>query len=547
MDRMNFNSYDHFHYYNQPYQADGQHTFHPETGQTSNGVAASGASWSYPEQSYQNFNYPEYIPPLHGSDREYSLQSPQSSASGNSIESEVPLSPSNAQPAAQNFNFPDYIPPLHGSDREYFQQSPQSMVLEDTVQNAASLAPFNAQPAVQNFNFPDYIPPLHGSNWEYLQQSPQPMVLEDTVQNDASLAPSNAQSAAQNFNFPDYIPPLHGSDWEYLQQSTQPEDTVQNDAFLAPSNLQPATAPRSRKGMPPVKERFLASLEAFAQGFDLKDCSSSLKLSNYIKDDGSMTYKLGTDLYRQFADEDKELLRQAIINRQESKSTKDLVKIGFLAGLDNYAQGVPLSDCSETLGFRFYVSNDGKLHKHGEALRARLSPEDQDRVNAALVARRRKVVEELSGDLPYFMTALKPYGEGLDLKACANQPGLQGKERYQKVVRYLTREGGLTAKGELLIENLPPTQQNFVLYRLEQRRQHMQQTTQVQESLQQQPEMPASMPEMGGMDPTAMYTPVQTETMMVSAWQYTGQAMPGIWGIPSESAEPSIPSYNLNP
>ncbi|MEJ2046223.1 MAG: hypothetical protein P8X89_23450 [Reinekea sp.] len=36
MDRMNSNSYDHFHYY-QTYQGDGQHTFQPEAGQTSGG------------------------------------------------------------------------------------------------------------------------------------------------------------------------------------------------------------------------------------------------------------------------------------------------------------------------------------------------------------------------------------------------------------------------------------------------------------------------------------------------------------------------------
>ncbi|MEJ2046366.1 MAG: hypothetical protein P8X89_24190, partial [Reinekea sp.] len=28
-----------------------------------------------------------------------------------------------------------------------------------------------------------------------------------------------------------------------------------------------------------------------------------------------------------------------------------------------------------------------------------------------------------------------------------------------------------------------------------------------------------------------------------AAWQYTGQTMPGTWGIPWESAEPSIPHY----
>ncbi|MEJ2046458.1 MAG: hypothetical protein P8X89_24665, partial [Reinekea sp.] len=515
-------------------------------GQTSGGVAASGASWSYPGQSYQNFNVQPQTPFSPGPDWESALRTPQPMAMEDIIHS-----------------------PIHLQDSQYSSQP-------ETGQTSAGVS-------------------ASGPWWN------QP-------------APGQLQPH-QGFNVPAQIPPSFGSDLEYLQQTLQPmvvEDAVQNDASLMSFSLQPAVAPPRR----PAKERFLEGLEAFARGLDLKDCTSSIRFTNYIKSDGTMTDR-GRALYNQFTDEEKTLLGQAIIARQEF--VKDPVEARFLAGLDKYEQGARLMDCSETIQYKHYVTDnggllkrgkelrsrlsaedrerldqallsrricpskraegralfeerflasldnyanglkmskcgegialskyvtdDGNLHAGGEALRARLSPEDQNRVDRALAARRRKAAEEISGDLPYFMAALEPYGEGLNLQLCANQPGLQGKERYQKVERYLTREGGLTAKGELLIENLQPMQQNYVLNRLAQRLQRMEQSTQVQESPWQLSEMPASMPEMGGMAPTAMVDPMQTETMMVAAWQYAGQAMPGIWGIPSESAEPSIPYY----
>ncbi|MEJ2045998.1 MAG: hypothetical protein P8X89_22300, partial [Reinekea sp.] len=641
------------------------------TGQTSGGRAASGASWNQPTpgqpQPYQNFNFPEHIPPLHGSDWEYSQQFPQSNASENTIGSQVLLSPPNAQPAVHNFNFPEYIPPLHGSDWEYSQQSPQSNASENTIGSNAQpavqnfnfpeyipslhgadweysqqspqlnasentigsevpLSPSDIQPAFQNFSFPEYIPPLHGADREYSQQSPQSSASGNSIESEEPLSPSNAQSTAQNFNFPEYIPPLHGSDWEYSQQSPQPmvlDDIVQNDAPLAPSNPQPAAAPRRHKSptrrVPPAKERFLAGLEAFAQGVDLKDCSSSLKFGNYIRCDGTLTPRMGRNLYNQLTDGEKDLLSAAVNARQEfvkapveerflaslddyargvpvercsatislrsyigddgflqkkgkallnRLSEKDQERVHeallsrrqghlnrvmntasveerFLAGLENYAEGLSLVKCSASLRYPKYVSDDGKLSEPGRELISRLSEEDQNRVNEALATRRRRAAEHISGDLPYFLAALEPYGNGLEFQQCANQSGLTSTQaKYQRVERYLTLEGGLTAKGQLLIENLPPDERSYVLEKVEQRRQHINPSAQMPESLWQLPEIPASMPEMGGMDPTAMVDPMQTETMMVAAWQYTGQAMPGIWGMPSEPVEPPIPSYN---
>jgi hypothetical protein len=708
MDRMNFNSYDHFHYYNQTYQADGQHTFQPETGQTSGGRAASGASWNQPTpgqpQPYQNFNFPEHIPPLHGSDWEYSQQFPQSNASENTIGSEVLLSPPNAQPAVHNFNFPEYIPPLHGSDWEYSQQSPQSNASENTIGNEVPLSPFNAQPAVQNFDFPEYIPSLHEAGREYSQQSPQSSASGNSIESEVPLSPSNAQSAVQNFDFPSYIPPLPRSDWEYLQPNAL-ENIIGNEVPLSPSNVQPAVEEPQRKQT--IKARFLAGLNAYASGAPLENCSSSLRFRNYIKGNGDLTLA-GRGLLKQLTDEEKTFLNQAISARQEVEPAKipaekrflagldnyaggvalvhcsatlafkdcvtdggDLKPYGkvlrarlspadqqrvndallsrrqfdlnrtiakapveerFLAGLDNYAQGLPLKNCSATLKYNIYVtddgylrqdgkdvfnrlslgdqervndallsrrqfdfnrvmtnpaleerflaglasyaqgaplghcstalrynlyaSDDGKLPPDGERLYNRLSPEDQNRVDQALAARRKVSAERIAGDLPHFMKALESYSDGVDFLEFGKQSGLKKKrERYQKVERYLTPEGGLTPKGELLIENLSPDEQIYVKGKVEQRRQLMNPSAQAPESPWQMPEIPASMPEMGGMDLAAMADPMQTETMVdpmqteamvdpmqteamwATAWQMTGQAVPGTRGMPSYDNE----------
>jgi hypothetical protein len=631
MDRFNYYSHsigDYYSQYSQIHQEDGQYTSQPETGQTYGGVAASGPSWSHP--------------PAQGQPQPY-----------------------------QGANFPAQIPPSPGQDWESILRSPQPMALEDIIHSQIYLedGQYSSQPETGHTSTGG---PASGPWW--------------------SLPAPGQLQPHQGFNFPVQIPPLPGSDLglEYLQQSLQPmvlEDTIQNEAPLSPPNAQPAVEALRR--WLPVKKRFLAGLEAFGRGVPLRYCASSFRFSNYINDDGSMTYK-GESLYRQFTDKEKTLLKQAIIARQGSKSTKAPVEERFLAGLDNYAQGVPLIDCSETLPYRVYVSDtgqlqksgtalynrmsavnkgrvnqalasrkefclnraksntsverrflagldnyargvsladcsadiqfedyvtdDGNLHKDGEELRAGLSPEEQTRidqallsrsklrltrsmdlalveerflasldnyargvllsecaedihlhlyltddgrlqegqslynslspddkvrVNRALAARRRMAAEGISGDVDQFMKTLEPYGNGQPLQDCGTQSGLM-----EKAIFYFTPEGGLTPSGELLIENLPPDQKIDVVYAIEKRRRHINPSAQVPGSPWLLPEIPASMPEMGGMDPTAMVAPMQTETMMAAAWQYTGQAMPGIWGMPSEPAEPPIPFYN---
>ncbi|MEJ2045643.1 MAG: hypothetical protein P8X74_15140 [Reinekea sp.] len=610
MDRFNWSYHNNDPYYNPVYQEDGQHTFHPETGQTSGGGAASGASWSYPGQSYQDFNVQPQIPFSPGPDWESALRTPQPMTMEDIIHS-----------------------PIHQRDGQYTSAGGPASGSWWSQPTPGQFQPY------QDFNFPAQIPP-----------SLQPMVLEDSVQNDAPLALSNPQPAAapgssmasterlppakerflagleafaQGVDLTDCSPTLRFSEYiksdgsmvrkgiRLYDQLADAEKMLLRQAVIARQKVRP-------EGPGPAKERFLAGLKAFAQGAELNHCSPTLRFSHYIKNDGTMTHQ-GRCLHNRFTDGEKNLLSEAVITRrkvlrestaegrllagldnyargvplvdcsstinfddyvtdngylyQQGQALRDRlspedqerlndallsryrfylnramqnapVEKRFLAGLDNYAQGAPLINCSATLQYGDCVTDDGRLHQRGRELFDRLSAEDQNRVNQALAARRRKAAEQISGDLPYFYTALEPYSNGLDLQACSNQRGLSQEERHQKVESYLTPEGGLTAKGQLLIENLPLDEQLEVWKKVEARRQHINPSAQVPESPWQLPEIPASMPEMGGMDPTAMVDSMQTEAMWATVWQLTGQAMPGTWGIPSESTEPPISSYS---
>ncbi|MEJ2064270.1 MAG: hypothetical protein P8X74_13485 [Reinekea sp.] len=264
-----------------------------------------------------------------------------------------------------------------------------------------------------------------------------------------------------------------------------------------------------------VRMSFLEGLEAYASGAPLKKCSKTIHFESYASATGYL-HEGGERLYARLEQEDKDRVINALHARHElyygQIATDDTIMERFLEGLAAYASGAALKDCSATIKFSDYVTTDGRLLREGETLYKRFEgSEGEALINKALADRRRMAAEQISGDLPHFMSALEPYGNGLDLQACGKQSGLK-----RKVARYFTPEGGLTSKGELLIENLPLEQQGYVLHMLKQRRQHAEQSTQVQES------------------------PMQTEAMWATAWQLTGQAVPG----PSTSAEPSIPYYN---
>jgi hypothetical protein len=367
-----------------------------------------------------------------------------------------------------------------------------------------------------------------------------------------------------NPNTPAQIPPLFGSDWEYslrpqptpLEEIFQPQpiavEDIQNAAPQELPNPQPAV--EKRRGRPPkgqstAKQRFLEGLEAYGRGVALENCSSSLRFRSYINDNGLIVNR-GIPLYDELTSAEKTRLDQAIIARKGAKliriAEEDTVTERFLEGLNHYAQGAKLKECSATLPFRSYVSDDGRLQKPGLDVYAGLPPEGQERVNKALTARRELIAQRTSEEVDKFMATLEPYANGLSLLKCGNLSGLKWK-----ATEYLTRKGGLRTKGELLVDKLRPDQRNKVFDAIAKRLQSLELNPQVPEPAWQWPVMPSPISETGGMNLTAMADPIllteamqmetmQTEAMWATVWQLTGQAVPG----PSESAEPSIPYYD---
>jgi hypothetical protein len=525
MEKINYSPYATDHYYQTP-QEDGQHASQPEAGQASAGVSASGALG----QPYLDLNLPAQT------DWEY-LQPPQSIAA-------------------------------HQEDGQHASQPEAGQTSAGAPASGASWShPAPRQPYL-DLNLSAQMLSSSRPDWEYLQCSPQPISAEGVCQSEESFAPANHRLAVG--------------------------------------------ARHSR--LPPVKGRFLAGLEAYARGVPLKDCSSSLRFSDYINSDGSLVRK-GISLYRQFTPAEKTRLDQAIIARlgasPEQEGNGGTVTERFLAGLDQYAQGVKLVNCSATLRYRSYVSDEGSLHEKGKSLRESLSPEDQERVDRALLSRnefyrersvgkgtveerflasldnyargvqltrcaedirlsryvnddgylqpqglalynrlgpdnklrveqaltaRGEVVTQLtSKDVAKFMATLEPYADGQPLEECGDQSGLK-----RKAITYLTPEGGLTSKGKRLIENLQPSQRNEVSDAITKRQRHTELNPQEPGPSWQWPVMLSPMPQTGGMNPTAIADPRQTEAMQATVWQFTGQAVAG----PLASAEPPIPYLN---
>ncbi|MEJ2044379.1 MAG: hypothetical protein P8X89_13995 [Reinekea sp.] len=275
-----------------------------------------------------------------------------------------------------------------------------------------------------------------------------------------------------------------------------------------------------------VEERFLEGLAKYAQGGKLKECSATLPFKSYVSDEGHLQ-KSGRNLRATLSPADQARVDQALRSRNEIyRERLSLTIKRFLASLDNYERGVLLSKCAKDIRLCRYVTNDGHLQaEQGQPLYNKLSRDDKARVDQALTARRRMASQSLVGDVGKFMATLEPYGNGQALLKCGKQSGLNGK-----VTTYLTPEGGLTSKGKLLIEKLQPGQRNEVFNAIAKRQKRQQcpeLNPQVPESPWQRSEMPSPMPETGGMDPTAMADPMQTEAMWASVWQLTGQAAPG--------------------
>jgi hypothetical protein len=338
------------------------------------------------------------------------------------------------------------------------------------------------------------------------------------------------------------FPPPGGVDWhssipenyyQIHQQGDQyafPPEAGQTDQSIAleagshndiPAELSNPQI-RRRGASAQVKEGFLAGLEKYAQGYQLKECSENVSFKAYITDKGNL-HKSGKSLYDNLKPEERDRVNQAISSRREfyaeqsTKMNRVSTEARFLSGLENYESGKSLRQCAKDIAFRNYVTSEGDLQfPRGIELYRRSGPNVQERIDQALATRKAIAAATRDRDIHHFMEALVPYSNGLDLKTCGKQSGLENKAE-----RYLTPEGGLTDRGELLIENLLPEQQNYVLSMLKQRRQHMEQSIQVQESSWQQPDI------------------TQTEAMRAAIWQFTGQTMQGTFEMPPEPIRPS--------
>jgi hypothetical protein len=484
MDRHNWNfpNADYNNHYNLAYQEHVQYISQPEAGQTSGGVAASGPSWSYPTpsqpQPYPDFNFPQWIPPSLGEDLEYLLRTPQPTPWENIIQNDAPPEPSNAQPAVKKRRRRKFT-----EVKEQFLASLDKYAHGYTLDGCSTTIDLNAY-----LNDAGYLRPKGIVLYNKLEQKDKDLV-------DQALADRQDRKGSKE-------------------------------------------GPVSDK----VRSSFLEGLDAYANGALLRDCSATLSFDVYVTSKGTL-HKRGEDLYNCLEQGDKDRIDDALRARREIP-IDDTFMDDFLGGLEAYSRGAPLTECFATVHFSTYVTSDGRLLPAGKRLRKKLAGREEEiLINKALADRKRITAQQISGDLPDFMKALEPYSNGLDLLECGIQSGLTGR-----LERYLTPEGGLTAKGELLIENLPPDEQLEVLNMVGRRKQFTDPSAQpVPESPPWQ--LPSSMQDMRGMDQAAMVDPIQsdamvdpmqTEAMWATAWQLTGQAVPG----PSAPAESPIPYYD---
>ncbi|MEJ2042823.1 MAG: hypothetical protein P8X74_08735 [Reinekea sp.] len=123
------------------------------------------------------------------------------------------------------------------------------------------------------------------------------------------------------------------------------------------------------------------------------------------------------------------------------------VKVQFLAGLERYAQGVPLNECSTTLEFGCLVTNSGRLTREGHALyRSNLSRDEQQRVDLALHSRRINQFTSSARVEEGFLASLENYVRGVSAMDCS---------RDIPINRYITDDGHLQpGPGESLYNSL---------------------------------------------------------------------------------------------
>ncbi|MEJ2041978.1 MAG: hypothetical protein P8X74_13275 [Reinekea sp.] len=637
MDRSNWTSYNTYHYYSQPYPEDGQHTFQPETGQTS---AGGSASWAWesdlaPGQPYLNFNWQAQTPSSFGPDMDCLLPPPQPIAVEDISQNDALLEAFSVQPAAParrrkklapvkerflagleayergaslkdcsaTLLFRDYIrcdggltkrgEALYGTltpaektrvnqaiasrkERLVNNGSIKERFLAGLDKYAQGVPLKNCSATLQYRSFvtKDGRLTIWGEDLRAgLSQKDQERVNQallsrnriyreremdngtvearflaglDNYARGVQMDECSATLAFGSYLFDDgYLRPKG----QHLRDSLPQGDQERIDeALLARREISLNQAMDNA----PIEERFLATLDAYASGVPIISCSRNIFLNKYVTDDGYLQPERGQSLYNKLSQDEQTRVDQALLSRREIslKHAMDNASVEerLLAILDDYASGESMTTCSKNLSLGNYISCDGYLQPgRGVSLYNKLDPDDKQRVDQALAARGRIITQQTSKDVDRFMATLEPYSNGLPLKQCGKPPGLK-----RRVTTYLTSEGGLTPRGKRLIENLSPSQRSEVSEAITKRQRRMELNPQVSEPPLLWPDMLSPMPELGGMNQAEMTDPIQvvmndslqTEAMWATVWQLTGQAAPGTWGIPAESAGPSVPYYD---
>ncbi|MEJ2044615.1 MAG: hypothetical protein P8X89_15205 [Reinekea sp.] len=283
-----------------------------------------------------------------------------------------------------------------------------------------------------NMNYYSQVYQEEGQQVPHSESGHMPAGATATGVSGSHPAPGQQPQPYLDLNFP----PPSEPDWEYLQHASQP---------VAMEGITWSGAPRHT-----TPKLFMAGLEAFEQGVSLEDCSSSIRFDRYISNNGQLTRK-GVALYDQLMPEDRMRFNQAIIARNaallDRVSDEPPVAADFLAGLGNYAEGVSLKDCSSSIRFDHYISNNGQLTRKGVALYDQLTPEGKMQLNQAIIARNAALLDQVSDKPPVvvdFLTGLGKYAEGAPLSDCSTTLPFED---------YVSNNGRLKRKGQMLYIN----------------------------------------------------------------------------------------------
>ncbi|MEJ2075626.1 MAG: hypothetical protein P8X79_19430, partial [Reinekea sp.] len=224
-----------------------------------------------------------------------------------------------------------------------------------------------------------------------------------------------ASGASGNYPVPgqSYLNPSLQAQIPSPPQPTPLTNIIQNDVL---SDAQSAVKTRHRRSSAEIKEHFMASLDKYAQGHQLKGCSATINFLEYVNDTGYLKPK-GIALYNKLEPKDKDRVDQALERRKVFHSLRHPTRMRILEGLEAYASGTALIECSTTINFRQYFTTDGHLQKDGKALYAKLEQEDKDRIDQAMEDR--KSFYSLNTLIGPFLEGLEAYANGTPIRHCS--------------------------------------------------------------------------------------------------------------------------------